>query len=282
MIKGRRILPLIIIMSFFISLLTPVTMAQMSDEKKAALKRYIELLDSGDYVIILINDRKIRAREKPEVDAKDLVKIYIRKSSGSYHEERINKSTIDFEKTEEYNNKLKRDRDRRQAALDKKRAEREARLAAERKESAKLKDDVETAKVYTARDLKNKNVGAEILNISDVADLDEYPGWTVIISVESPKWENQVFSVNKRNGEVIFSGTLKDLMDVKDYIRKQSAAYETKIQELYAKGTAEGDKFKYSGMVVGIQAILQDLKTKNKSIEAMMEKLPPRPEEPTE
>jgi len=265
-----------ILLIMVISASALLAMATTKDEKrKAALKRYIELLDSNDYVLTLRNNKKVRIREKPTIDAKSLVWVYIRKKSGQYNLESIHKTLIDFEKTEEYNRKMDKNRKIRNDELARRKKQQDATLAMERLESGKITDTGSgKVKVYTGYDLKQRKKASGVLNVSDIVNLEDHPGWEVIVITEAKDYENTLFSVNKPNGDVLLSGSIKDLLVVKDYIDEQTKAYDLKIQDEYRRGTEEGDKFKYSGIVVEIQNILHDLKKKKASIKVIIEKLP--------
>jgi len=252
--------------------------------KKESLKRFIELLDSNDYIVVLVDNKKVRVRVKPIVkEDSDLVWMFVRKKSGQFNYESIHKSLIDYEKTEEYNRKMDESRKIRQAEL--------ARIEDQKR---KLKDEEllkkgllpdqsgQATKVYTQHDLSKKTVVTKAIYINDIVNLEELEGWNIIIITENDIYNDIIFSLNKGNGEVIFTTTIKDLLSVRDELKTQMEAYRAKVQEYYDSGTAEGDKYKYSGKIVEIQIILQDYEKKMASIQKIIAKLPPKHEESPE
>jgi len=250
------------------------------EAKKESIKKLIELLDSNNYVVVLVDNKKVRVRDKPTVkEDSDLVWMFVRKKSGQFNYESIHKSLIDYEKTEEYNRKLDESRKIRQAEL--------ARIEDQKR---KLKDEEllkkgqlpdqggQATKVYTQHDLSKKTVVTKAIYINDIVNLDELERWNINIITENDVYGDIVFSLNKGNGEVIFTTTIKDLMSVRGELETQMQAYKSKVQEFFDQGTAEGDKYKYSGKIVEIQVLLQDYEKKMASIQKIIAKLPPKPE----
>jgi hypothetical protein len=140
----------------------------------------------------------------------------------------------------------------------------------------------QATKVYTQYDLSKKTVVTKAIYINDIVYLDELEGWTITIVTESDVYNDIIFSLNKGNGEVVFTTTIKDLLSVGDELKTQMEAYKAKVQEYYDSGTAEGDKYKYSGKIVEVQILLQDYEKKMASIQKIIAKLPPKPDENAE
>lgn len=254
-----------------------------SEAKKESIKKRIELLDSNDYVVVLVDNKKVRVREKPQVkEDSDLVWMFVRKRSGQYNWESINKSLVDYEKTEEYNRNMDEERRIRKAEL--KRIEDEKRKLKDEEQLKKgqIPDQSgQATKVFTQHDLSKKTIVTKSLYINDVINLNEVENWSINILSEGEVYDDMVFSLVKGSGDVVFTTTIKDLMVVRDEIKTQTEAYKTKVQELYDQGTSEGDKYKYSGKIVEIQVLLQDYEKKMSSIELIIGKLP-KPKEPKE
>lgn len=254
-----------------------------SEAKKESIKKRIELLDSNDYVVVLVDNKKVRVREKPQVkEDSDLVWMFVRKRSGQYNWESINKSLIDYEKTEEYNRSMDEERRIRKAEL--KRIEDEKRKLKDEEQLKKgqIPDQGgQATKIFTQHDLSKKNIVTKSLYINDIINLNEVENWNINILSEGEVYDDTVFSLVKGSGDVVFTTTIKDLMVVRDEIKTQTEAYKTKVQELYDQGTSEGDKYKYSGKIVEIQVLLQDYEKKMSSIELIIGKLP-KPKETKE
>jgi hypothetical protein len=249
--------------------------------KKESLKRFIELLDSNDYVVVLIDNKKVRVRVKPVVkEDSDLVWMFVRKKSGQFNYESIHKSLIDYEKTEEYNRMLDGSRKIRQTELARIENQRKKEQDEELLKKGLLPDkNGQAAKVFTQHDLSKKTVVTKAIYINDIVNLEEIEGWNIIIVTENENYNDIIFSLDKGNGEVIFTTTIKDLLSVRDELKTQMEAYKAKVQEYYDSGTAEGDKYKYSGKIVEVQILLQDYEKKMNSIQKIIAKLPPKPEE---
>jgi hypothetical protein len=256
---------------------------QSNDEaaKKESLKRFIELLDSNDYIVVLVDNKKVRVRVKPIVkEDSDLVWMFVRKKSGQFNYESIHKSLIDYEKTEEYNRMLDESRKIRQTELTRIENERKKEQDEELLKKGQIPDQSgQVTKVYTQHDLSKKTVVTKAIYINDIVNLEEIEGWNIILITENDVYNDIIFSLDKGNGEVIFTTTIKDLLSVRDELKTQMEAYKAKVQEYYDSGTAEGDKYKYSGKIVEIQIILQDYEKKMVSIQKIITKLPPKPEE---
>lgn len=252
-----------------------------TDAKKEAIKKRIELLDSDDYVIVLIDGKKVRVRMKPTVkEDTDLVWMFVRKKTGEFSHESINKALIDYEKTEEYNRKLNDDRKLRKDELAKIAEKKRKELEEAKLRDAKLPVQGDQAKkVYTQYDLTKKTLSTKAIDVSDIVNLEDIAGWNITVVTENENYTEIVFSLIKENGDVIFTTSIKDLLSVQDELKTQTEAYRAKVQELYDQGTAEGDKYKYSGKIVEIQALLQDYEKKSLSLEKMIAKLPPKPKE---
>jgi hypothetical protein len=252
--------------------------------KKESLKRFIELLDSKDYIVVLIDNKKVRVRTKPVVkEDSDLVWMFVRKKSGQFNYESIHKSLIDYEKTEEYNRMLDENRKIRQEELTRIENQRKKELEEELQKKGQLPDQGgQATKVYTQYDLSKKTVVTKAIYINDIVNLDELEGWTINIVTESDVYNDIIFSLNKGNGEVIFTTTIKDLLSVGDELKTQMEAYKAKVQEYYDSGTAEGDKYKYSGKIVEVQILLQDYEKKMASIQKIIAKLPPKHDDNSE
>jgi hypothetical protein len=285
MIKIMRILLVIILgLAIYSSCLIAQEDSESDvDAKKEAIKKRIELMDSNDYVVVLIDGKKVRVRIKPVVkEESDLVWMFVRKKSGQFNYESINKALIDYEKTEEYNKKLDDDRKLRKTELAKIAEKKNKELEEAKLKGGQLQDQGDqTKKVFTQYDLNKKTLTTKAVDVSDIVNLDEIPGWNIVIVTENETYNDIILSLIKGNGDLIFTTTIKDLLSLQSELKTQMEAYRAKVQEYYDLGTAEGDKYKYSGKIVEIQALLQDYEKKLVSLDQMIAKLPPKPEENT-
>lgn len=275
---------LMIALLFFVgnSFLAAQTDNQTNNDeaKKAALKSYIELLDSGDYVIILRNNKKVRVREKPEVTESDLVWMYVKKKTGQFNRQSINKGIIDFEQTEIYNSKLAENRKVRAVELKRIQEEKEKALAAQRLEEGKIQGaSGDKRKVYTIHDIKGKTASSgNQINVDSVMQLIDLPDFAVVIDPDdSIEHKERMVTVSNEKGETMLYGPIKDYFTVKVTISEQVKAYNDKITDWYDKGAQEGDKYKYASTVVEIQNYLASLKKMEVVIDKIISKFPPVP-----
>lgn len=284
MTKKVCILILFLITAAFcgISLIAQETPSGEDESKSSTtIKFNADLLDSEDYVVVLISGKKVRVRMKPVVkEDSDLVWMFVRKKTGEYSHESINKGLVDYEKTEEYNRILSAERKQRKIKIAQEEAARRKKIEEENMRSGQLPNQGDSAKkVYTQWDLTKKSVATKAIYVTDIPYVDDLSDWNITIITENENYKEIVFSLNKGNGEVIFTTAIKDILSLRDDLQMQTQAYKTKVQELYDQGTAEGDKYKYSGKIVEIQVLLQDYDKKMTSIEKIIGKLPPKPED---
>ena len=185
---------------------------------------------------------------------------------------------MDYEKTQEYNRILSAERKQRKIKIAQEEAARRKKIEEENMRSGQLPNQGDSAKkVYTQWDLSKKSVATKAIYVTDIPYVDDLSDWNITIITENENYKEIVFSLNKGNGEVIFTTAIKDILSLRDDLQMQTQAYKTKVQELYDQGTAEGDKYKYSGKIVEIQVLLQDYDKKMTSIEKIIGKLPPKP-----
>lgn len=270
---------IVLLLSFLPMIFSQNATDSQKTEKDSKFRKYIELLDSGDYVVILRNNKKVRVKMKPEITESDLIWLYVKKKSGQYNRESIHKSLVDFEKTEEYNSKIDKNRNIRNTEIERKKQETMKLRAAERIAAGKINNNKEkTPKVYTASDLASKKSTSKSLDITEIENLAGETEWLVVIDSESDDYERTEVSVQKKNGEVILVSNIKAILELKESIDVQIAAYEKRIQDIYDQGTKDGDKYKYSSQIVEIQNIVQSFKSSESVLSRIVLQFPPAPE----
>jgi hypothetical protein len=204
-----------------------------------------------------------------------MVWVFLRKSSGQYNYESIHKTLIDFEKTEEYNNKLSNDREVRQEKLLELRKQEELLNEKQKKSYGEITTDAkENIRRYSQDNLKKKANVKNSLEFSDIVSLEDLKDAVISVVEESANYGENVFSVTSKTGATLLTSTIKDILTIKYELEKQIVAYKGKVQEFYDLGTKEGDKYKYSSKVVEIQILVQDYEKKLLAIEHIISKLP--------